>query len=63
MKYTKQVAPGRAQINPNDPNPKFDTAELVAGQTDDQPTAVPNSIFTDRPELAMKYEYGTGFGH
>ena len=40
--------------NSNDPNFKFDTAELVAGQTINPFTAVPNSMIADRPGLAKR---------
>jgi hypothetical protein len=54
MIYANQVAPGRAQTNPNDRNSKFDTAELVAGQTNHPSTVVSNYIITGRAEVAKR---------
>jgi hypothetical protein len=44
--YTEQVAPGRAQTNPNDPNSKF--------QTNNPFTVVSNCIITGRLGLAKR---------
>jgi hypothetical protein len=46
MIYIYQVAPGRAQTNPNDPNSKFQTNELS--------TVVPSVIITGRPRFAKR---------
>ena len=62
--YTKQVAPGRAQTNPNDPNSKFETEPLdlelktemrVASQINGPSTVVSISIITDRSGLAKQF--------
>ena len=42
------------RANSNDPNTKFDTAELVAGQTINPFTAVPNCIITGRTGFAKR---------
>ena len=41
--------PGR-RANPNDPNSKFETAELVAGQTKRLPTVGPNGMINGGSE-------------
>jgi hypothetical protein len=46
MVYTKKVAPGRAQTNPNDSNSKF--------QTNNPSAVVPNFDITGRTRFAKR---------
>jgi len=57
MVKTKQVAPGRAETNPNDLNSKF--------QTNDPPKVVPNGIMTGKPRYKnrIRHNFGESFGH
>ncbi len=45
-----QAQKNKVQTNPNDPISKFETAELVAGQTKRLPTVGPNGIINGGPE-------------
>jgi len=44
--YNFQIPGTKPQTIPDDPNSKFDSAELVAGQTDAPPGSFPNVIIT-----------------
>jgi len=45
-----QAPKNKSQTNPNDPNSKFETAELVAEQTKRLPTVGPNGMINGGPE-------------
>jgi hypothetical protein len=45
-----QAPKNKSQTNPNDPNSKFETAELVAGQTKRLLTVGGNGMINDGPE-------------
>ena len=49
VRQAHRPEPGR-RANPNDPNSKFETAEIVAGQTKRLPITGPNGMINGGPE-------------
>ena len=51
-----QAPKSKSQTNPNDPNSKFETTELVAGQTKRLLTVGPNGMINGGPEYPKYWD-------
>ena len=51
-----QAPKNKSQINPNDQNSKFETTELVAGQTKRLPIVGPNGMINAGPEYPKRWD-------